>query len=221
MPKQVRLVRHAESAANIGLATIDPDTIPLTENGQSQAVAFAQALISIPDLIVSSPFARAAATALPATRRYPEVPFELWDIEEFTYLSPSRFIGSTQAERKPHAESYWENGDATMTDGLGAESFNHLLGRADAMLSKLADHDAQDILVFSHGQFIRAAAWLIKHGDRAGSQDLMREFRAIELRKPFRNCWSYQLVFDGGRWTVECKRDSSGQERFIDEFCKG
>ncbi|UUT24057.1 histidine phosphatase family protein [Pseudomonas sp. T8] len=219
MPKQIRLIRHAESAANVGFATTAPDSIPLTEKGQHQAEALAQSLTSIPDLIVSSPFVRAEATALPTAQRYPEVPSELWAVEEFTYLSPSRFTGSTQTDRKPHAESYWKNGNAAMIDGPGAESFDHLLGRADAMLAKLADHVAQDILVFSHGQFIRAAVWLIKHGDRAGSQDLMREFRTLDVREPFGNCWSYQLVFNDGRWTVECQLDASGQVRFIDEFC--
>ena len=43
--------------------------------------------------------------------------------------------------------------------------------------------------------------------------------RAIDVQEPFRNCWSYLLVFDDGRWTVECQIDSSGQERFIDDFC--
>lgn len=87
------------------------------------------------------------------------------------------------------------------------------------MLAKLADHDAQNILVFSHGQFIRATAWLIKHGSHARSYDLMRELRATDIREPFRNCWSYQLVLNEGRWTVACQIDSSGQERLIDDFC--
>jgi broad specificity phosphatase PhoE len=217
--KLVRLIRHAQSAANAGLATTAPDSIPLTEKGQVQAQAFAESFTSAPDLVISSPFERAIATALPTAARFPHVPFEFWPVEEFTYLSPNRFAGTTQADRKPHAQSYWENGDAAMIDGPGAESFNHLLARADAMLAKLADHDAQNILVFSHGQFIRAAAWRIKHGAYAGSHDLMREFRAIDVREPLKNCWSYQLVFGDGRWTVECQIDSSGQERFIDEFC--
>ena len=219
--KLVRLIRHAESAANAGLATTAPDSIPLTEKGQIQARALADSITSTPDLIISSPFKRAISTALPTAVRFPHVPFEFWSVEEFTYLSPDRFAGTTQADRKPHAQSYWENGDSAMIDGPGAESFDSLIGRVDAMLTKLADHDAKDILVFSHGQFIRAAAWLIKHRDNAGSPDLMREFRAIDVREPLKNCWSYQLVFGGGRWTVECQIDSSGQERFIDEFCTG
>jgi broad specificity phosphatase PhoE len=217
--KIVRLIRHAESVANAGLATTAPDSIPLTEKGLLQAQALAAAITQAPDLIISSPFERAIATALPTVDRFPNAPFELWPIEEFTYLSPNRFAGTTQAERKPHAESYWKNGDAVMIDGPGAESFDHLLGRVDAMLAKLSNHDAKDILVFSHRQFIRAAAWLIQHGERSGSPDLMREFRAIDVREPFRNCWSYPLVFDDGRWTVECQIDSSSQEKIIDEFC--
>ncbi|MFJ5286646.1 hypothetical protein ACIP66_22740 [Pseudomonas sp. NPDC088429] len=87
------------------------------------------------------------------------------------------------------------------------------------MLAKLADHDAQNILVFSHRQLIRAAAWLIKHGSHAHSYDLMREFRALDVRAPLINCCSYQLMFADGRWTVECQIDSSALETFIDDFC--
>lgn len=185
----------------------------------NQARELAESITCTPDLIISSPFERAIATANSTAERYPSVPFELWPVEEFTYLSQNRFASTTQADRKPHAESYWENGDARFTDDSGAESFDHLLERADAMLTKLADHDAQNILVFSHGQFIRAAAWLIKHGSHARSYELMREFRAHDVREPFRNCSSYQLVFSDGSWTVECQIDSSDQERFSDTFC--
>jgi hypothetical protein len=109
-------------------------------------------------------------------------------------LSPTRFAGTTQADRKPHAESYWENGDAEFTDAPGAESFDHLLGRADDMLTKLSGSNAQEILVYSHGQFIRSAAWLIKHGAQGRSCELMREFRAHDVKEPYRNCSSCQLV---------------------------
>jgi broad specificity phosphatase PhoE len=88
--KFVRLIRHAESAANAGLATTAPDTIPLTEKGLMQAWALADSITSAPDLIISSPFERAITTALPTVKRFPHAPFELWPVEEFTYLSPNR-----------------------------------------------------------------------------------------------------------------------------------
>jgi broad specificity phosphatase PhoE len=157
-------------------------------------------------------------TALPTAARYPDVPFEVWAVEEFTYLAPNRFAGTTQADRKTYVENYWFKGDAALVDGPGAESFEHLLGRALAMLARLADLGDQDVLVFSHGQFIRAVAWVIKHGASAGSPSRMREFRAADVGAPLGNCCNYHLVFDGGMWTVEQQLDPSGQVKFIDEF---
>jgi broad specificity phosphatase PhoE len=46
-------------------------------------------------------------------------------------------------------------------DGAGAESFFDFICRAQSFLDQLAKHPAQDIAVFSHGQFINAVAWLI------------------------------------------------------------
>jgi broad specificity phosphatase PhoE len=109
--KTVRLIRHAQSAANAGLSTTAPDTIPLTDLGRLQAQALADSMTSVPDLIVASSFERARDTAIPTAKRYPGVPFEIWDVEEFTYLSPERFAGTTQANRRPMVDTYWDAGD--------------------------------------------------------------------------------------------------------------
>lgn len=101
---KVRLIRHAQSAANAGLATTDPHEIPLTELGRLQAQDFAARITSSPDLIISSRFKRAIHTVQPTALRFPNVPVEMWAVEEFTYLSPNGFVASTQEERKPYAE---------------------------------------------------------------------------------------------------------------------
>lgn len=44
--KSVRLIRHAQSAANAGLATTAPDSIPLTELGHTQAQILADQIVS-------------------------------------------------------------------------------------------------------------------------------------------------------------------------------
>lgn len=67
--KRVRLIRHAESAANAGLATTAPDSIPLTQSGHFQAQTSADSIMFAPDLIISSPFERAVATAKPTAER--------------------------------------------------------------------------------------------------------------------------------------------------------
>jgi broad specificity phosphatase PhoE len=60
--KTLRLIRHAQSAANAGLSTTAPDTIPPTDLGRLQAQALADSMTSVPDLIVASSFERAIDT---------------------------------------------------------------------------------------------------------------------------------------------------------------
>lgn len=217
--KYVRMIRHAQSSANAGLPTTAPATIALTEHGRAQAHALATSLRAAPGLIITSPFDRAVATATYAARRYPNVPLELWAVEEFTYLAPARLIGTTQAQRKPAVDAYWQTADQAAIDGPGAESFAQLLQRARAMLDALAECSAQHIMVFSHGQFIRAVAWVIKHGVNAGEPALMRQFRALDTQQPLHNCASYQFGLDGGNWVTRHQLSPGGDVKFIDEFC--
>lgn len=217
--KTVRLIRHAQSAANAGLTTTAPDTIPLTDLGRLQAQALADSMTSVPDLIVASPFERARDTAIPTAKRYPNVPFEIWGVEEFTYLSPERFAGTTQADRKPMVDSYWDAGDRSLIDGPGAESFVELLERAKTMLDQLAHSDAKSVLIFSHGQFIRAVAWFLQHGDNAVAPDLMRRFRELDVGEPLLNCAGYEIVSKDGQWAVEFQLSQDGVVKFIDQFC--
>lgn len=215
---KVRLIRHAESAANAGLPTTCPDAIPLTDLGNLQAEKLAASITEAPDLIISSPFERALFTARPTALRFPEVSVEVWQVEEVTYLSPERFAGTTQAERKPAAGDYWRMADAMAVDGPRAESFAQLLGRAQSTLDRLSGLDVENVVVFSHGQFIRAAAWLIKHGKAANEPGHMREFRRLDTQVPMANCTSYELEFMNGWWQVEYELTIEGV-RFIDQFC--
>ena len=219
MTKVIRLIRHAESAANAGLVTTAPDTIPLTDHGRSQAIALAETIAVVPDLIVSSPFGRAKATALPTATRFAHLPIEIWEVEEFTYLSPGRFAGTTQADRKPMADAYWQLGDMESIDGPGAECFFDLLLRAKTMLDQLATSEANTALVFSHGQFIRAVAWFIRHGEAAGTPENMRLFRELDTKDPLPNCAGYDLELRDGRWHVVHQIAQDGEVKFIDEFC--
>lgn len=191
--KTITLIRHAESLANAGQATLAPAGIALSETGHRQAADFAASLASAPDLIICSPFDRARATAQASARRFAGVPVEEWPIEEFTYLAPARFVGTTQAQRKPHADGYWQRADAAYVDGPGAESFTRLLGRAERMLRRLAALEADNVLVFSHGQFIRAVLWWLEYGERAKEPESMRRFRATDSADPVPNTGGYTL----------------------------
>ena len=62
--RQVRLIRHGENAANASEASPGHASIPLTPKGVEQAYLVACSFSSAPDLIVASPFSRAASTAM-------------------------------------------------------------------------------------------------------------------------------------------------------------
>ena len=104
--KSVRLIRHGESAANAGEPTRDHASIPLTAKGLEQARMVARSFTSAPGLIVASPFLRAQATALATTALYPGVAFEIWPIQEFTYLAPARCVDTTLEQRRGWVEAY-------------------------------------------------------------------------------------------------------------------
>jgi broad specificity phosphatase PhoE len=156
----VRFVRHGESAANAGTATSDPALIPLTQNGWSQAMDVAESFAEAPDLIVTSPFERAKHTALPTIQRFPDVPIDVWPIQEFTYLSPARCVDTTALDRKPWVDSYWNSAEPDRADGPGTEPFSGLIARARSTLRRLRGMSGL-VVIFGHGQVMQAVRWLI------------------------------------------------------------
>jgi len=202
--KHVRLIRHGESAANAGEASLDHATIPLTPKGVGQASLVAGSFAQAPDLIVASPFSRAQATAMQTVAAFPSVPFEIWPIQEFTYLEPARCINTTVAQRRDWVEAYWAKADPAFTDGEGAESFLDFISRAQSFLDRLAEHPAHDIVVFSHGQLINAVAWLIERNPLTIDGQAMTEWREYEITNHVPNCCGYKLTKypDDAGWKV-------------------
>ena len=202
--KHVRLIRHGESAANAGEASSDHASIPLTPKGVEQAHLVARAFAQAPDLIVASPFSRAQVTAMQTVAAFPSVPFEIWPIHEFTYLEPARCINTTVAQRRAWVEEYWAKSDPAFTDGEGAESFLDFISRAQSFLDRIAEHPAQDITVFSHGQLINAVAWLIECRPQKIDGQAMAEWREYELTNHVPNCSGYKLTKhpDDAGWAV-------------------
>ena len=157
MCKNIILVRHGESDSNAGLPTYDHEKIPLTEKGKAQAEAVAGHIPFIPDLIITSPFSRARSTADPTVLRFATAGLEVWpEVREFTYLSPATCAGTTSADRKPRVDAYWSASDPDYVDGEGAESFRQFMERVGVTLQKLNDLTVNNVVIFSHAQFIRA-----------------------------------------------------------------
>ena len=198
----VHFVRHGESAANAGTATSDPALIPLTDLGWEQARAVAETFQQTPALIVTSPYERAADTAKPTVERFPGVLVEVWPVEEFTYLSPSRCLNTTTAERKPWVESYWISADPEFTDGPGTESFSSLIQRARESLRRLHGMTGY-VAVFGHGQFIQAVRWLVTESPERIDSEAMRAFRSFDLINAIVNCQVVTIKHDSQRWLID------------------
>jgi len=211
--KHVRLIRHGESAANAGEATLDHATITLTPRGVEQAQLVALSFNHAPALIVASPFTRAHSTAMATAAVFPLIPFETWPIHEFTYLEPERCANTTVAQRREWVEAYWTKADPGFTDGEGAESFLDFIARAQSFLEYVAKHPAQDIVAYSHGQFINAVAWLIERKSLGIDGGAMVDWREYEIANHVPNCGECLLSKDTDEAGWKVSRSATREPR--------
>jgi broad specificity phosphatase PhoE len=192
MTAEIHLIRHAQSEANAGGATSDPSAIPLSDCGYRQAIEFSHTVTQRPDLIITSTFTRAIATATPTIARYPGVFVRTENIGEFTYLSPLRCANTTVAQRRAWVDAYWQRSDPTYVDGDGAESFADLIDRVRIEVCKLKMERGL-ILVFGHGQVMQAMRWFIENPTLSITPPLMTAFRAYDVSHPIQNLESFLL----------------------------
>lgn len=185
--KNIILIRHGESSANAGLPTSDPEDIPLTEKGKEQAEGVMKKIPFYPKMIIASPFVRACHTAEPTVQRFTDSKFEVWpEVREFTYLAPVTCIGTTTEERKARVAAYWDAADPDYVDGEGAESFRQFMERVRVTLQKLKEFPCNNIVVFSHEQFIRAL--LMEQGDSAfQNADMIEKMRLFRCGRRIAN----------------------------------
>lgn len=180
------LIRHGESAANAGLPTVGDSDVPLTDRGRRQAREVADRIARRPDLLVVSPFLRARTTSEPIQDRWPALRCETWPIQELTYLSPARCVGTTAATRRPWVEAYWDRCDPDYLDGPDAETFRSFVERLGAFHRRLLALDNDFVVVVGHGQFFRAYQFGQRHGF-AVSADWMTGYRRAETAGPMAN----------------------------------
>lgn len=163
------------------MPSYDLATIELTEKCWDQARRVAADWTETLSLIVTSPFLRTQQTAAPTIERFPDVLVEIWPIEEFTYLQPSRWNGTVSADRAPHLVWCWGEADPAYCDGEGAESFGTLLRRAEAALGQLAALPSPGpVYVFSHGQFIQAVRAVVTESELDDRGKMLRFWRKGE-----------------------------------------
>lgn len=190
---KITFVRHGQSTANIGEPCDDHTLIALTPLGHQQAEKISTTWTRRPDRIYLSPFLRTHLTAAPTIARFPKVPVETLPMEEFTYLDPSLWKGSTWESRRPEVIAYWEAMDPDHVHGPGAESFSTLLSRVRLVLDHLEDQKPEWALAFTHGQFMQAVKVVVENPSEAPKELMVRlyheripdntETLSIELRE--------------------------------------
>jgi broad specificity phosphatase PhoE len=176
MTKEVWFIRHGESVSNANLPTTHPAASELTEKGQREAEYVAQAFSRKPDLIVVSPYIRARQTAVPTINRFDPINVVEWPVEEFSYLHPAKYNGTTGDDRWPDARAYWERMNPLENEGGEGESFAELLARVQEMKKLLWQSPEQYIAIFSHGLFLRAFLWMTLTGIREATTQTMERY---------------------------------------------
>ncbi|CAN5408175.1 histidine phosphatase family protein [soil metagenome] len=175
--KDLWLIRHAESIANVGETTSTPREIPLSENGLAQADKLADFVNDRPDLIVTSPYIRSQQTAKPFFEFCPGVAAETLLVQEFTYLSVSRCRGTNYQDRKPWVDEYWTRADPNYCDGDQAESFAEFIGRCEQFARQLLEREYELAFIFTHEQFIKGMFWNSMKFGREMTSDSMKAFQ--------------------------------------------
>ncbi len=174
--------------------------LELTDLGRKQARQIAKTWTERPSLVVTSPYLRTRQTAELTIKRFKAVPVEVWPIQEFTYLEPSQWNGTSSALRSAPIQAYWKTCDPTYCDGPGAESFATLLRRTESALSRLEAlaHHAL-VYVFSHGQFMQALRSTVTDNGTMDKQKM--EFFTHSIGTPaIANAERMFLSRKNGRW---------------------
>lgn len=192
-PDLTWLVRHGQSTSNAGLPATGHGEVPLTALGEQQARELADRVEREPALLVVSPYLRATATADPIRARWPRTRCETWPIQELTYLSPERCLGTTVETRRPMIEAYWRHGDPDYRDGHDAESFRAFAARLHEFHQRLLATDGDFVVVVGHGQFFRAYQ-LAQRDGFAVSGEWMERYRKDETARPMANCEIVELT---------------------------
>lgn len=178
---RVYFVRHGESQLNAEKKSQFPST-PLSSQGLSQAQFVANRFLHIPiDKIITSPFTRALQTAQIISETT-GVPFETNDL--FVERRPPKELMGL-----PHGDPQGDSIRQQMADNFhelnwhysNEENFFDILNRAKQAVQFIESEDRENLLIVSHGNFIRLLIAYMNYGQDLTSQiyeKILRFFQA-------------------------------------------
>jgi probable phosphoglycerate mutase len=143
------IIRHGSTAWNKEGRAQGSTDIPLDEEGLLQAARLGERMQSEPwDIIITSPLGRARQTAEHIAAKIGSIPLLLED--QLREAGGGLIEGTTVAERIER----W--GEGWRTQDLGMESSEQVTARGISFVENiLREHPGKNILIVSHGSFIR------------------------------------------------------------------
>lgn len=163
--KTVYLVRHGQSEVNIG-DVYQPEDSPLTEKGRTQAEQVAdRASRLIVHALISSTMPRALETAGVVGKKIelPVTPSELF--VERRRPSEQRGLERTSPEALAIEKEFIRSSSEADYRYSDEENFDDLMGRSKQALDFLAVHPSDQLVVVTHGIFLRVLVARILFGD--------------------------------------------------------
>lgn len=200
--KIVYFVRHGQSEGNIS-PVFQPLESPLTEDGKKQAERIAERISKLNfEILISSPLARAKETAEKISMKTGKGP-------EFSDLfvertKPTRVAGKSYEDEE--ASKLWDEWEKSLyTAGLRAEdgeNFDDLIARADNALSFLKNKTEKEIVVVTHGFFLRTMIARVVMGESLTSMAFKNFQARVSMENTGLSVLTYGKTFEGPAWRL-------------------
>ena len=196
--KTIYFVRHGESEANIGASVFQGEESPLTERGREQARFIAKRCTKLPiEVIIASPAVRARDTARYISEATGK-PVET-DATFTERILPPELIGVSRKDSKGEKVlKEWEHSffEAGTRVGFG-ENFELLKMRAQKGLETLAARPEKNILVVTHGFFLRMTISCIMFGETLSIAEFERIIQTFRTSNTGLTLAEYRPQFAG------------------------
>ncbi len=171
---RVYFVRHGESDSNTKGIHLGED-VALSVNGKKQATLLAQRLAKIPlDAVITSSYPRAIETAEIINKTIKKPLEVIKHIVERKY--PSEIIGKSWGD--PHVkniiQTIMDNFHVPGWKYADEESFEEIKHRALTFLTQLQKRKENNILVVSHGKYIKTLLACMLLGNELTPQQLLK-----------------------------------------------
>jgi|CXWK01.1.fsa_nt_gi broad specificity phosphatase PhoE len=196
--KTVYFVRHGQSEANAQRVYQAPDS-PLNAEGKKQAGLIAERISKLSfETLIASPFPRAKETAEIIGTQVGKSP-------EFSDLfieseRPSVINGRPYGDKE--ADDIWRTWDVSRyTSGvrvLDGDNYDDLITRADKALSFLKERTEKNIVVVTHGYFLRVIVARVLLGNSLTGDALRKFIRTTSTENTGLTVLKYQAGFEEG-----------------------